>query len=189
MVNDLLDLAKVEAGKTEIMPTIFKVNDLFSSLRGIMRPLVMNPLVKLIFDEPVNIPPLHTDEGKVSQILRNLISNALKFTEQGEVRVSATLTHDGQAVLFSVSDTGIGISSEDQKHIFDEFIQVKGSLQERFKGTGLGLPLSKKFAELLGGNISVKSELGVGSTFYASIPLVYHSEVAVDRSNSPITSS
>ncbi|PHJ56751.1 histidine kinase [Nostoc linckia z18] len=172
LVNDLLDLAKVEAGKIEVRPSYFKVSDLFATLRGMLRPLlVQGSSVTLIVEEPNAIPPLYTDEGKVAQILRNFVSNALKFTEQGEVRVSAMQT--GHTVTFSVSDTGIGIAASDRERIFEDFVQIESPLQKQVKGTGLGLPLSRKLAELLGGNISIKSELGQGSTFTASIPIVY----------------
>ena len=173
LVNDLLDLAKVEAGKTVVHPSEFEVSDLFGALRGMLRPLLAdNSSISLVFEEPIGIPMLRTDEGKVAQILRNFISNALKYTEHGEVRVAAAMG-SGNTVIFSVADTGIGIAPEDQERIFEEFIQLDNSMQKRVKGTGLGLPLSRKLAELLGGSVSVKSELNVGSTFFAVIPLVY----------------
>jgi signal transduction histidine kinase/CheY-like chemotaxis protein len=175
LVNDLLDLAKVEAGKIVVRPGEFEVRNLFGALRGMLRPLLLNTSVNLVFEEPEGIPPLCTDEGKVSQILRNFISNALKFTEQGEVRVSAQLSPGGQQVLFSVADTGIGIAPEHQSMIFQEFAQLESPLQRKVRGTGLGLPLSKKLAELLGGSVSVISQPGLGSTFSAGIPLVYAS--------------
>jgi signal transduction histidine kinase/ActR/RegA family two-component response regulator len=173
LVNDLLDLAKIEAGKLTVHPGEFDVTTLFSTLRGMLRPLLLNEAVELIFEEHGDIPLLVTDESKVSQILRNFISNALKFTESGEIRVSAVLTADSEAVRFAVSDTGIGIAPEDQARIFDEFIQVEHALQKRVKGTGLGLPLCKKLATLLGGSITVESILGGGSTFSVVLPLHY----------------
>jgi signal transduction histidine kinase len=110
LVNDLLDLAKVEAGKVTIRPTIFTVESLFAALRGMLRPLLaQNSSVSLIFGDVDDLPELHTDEAKVSQVLRNFISNALKFTERGEVKVSARRGHDN-TVVFSVADTGIGIA-------------------------------------------------------------------------------
>jgi len=172
LVNDLLDLAKVEAGKLTLRPEHFEVSELFGTLKGMLRPLLAhNSSVALIFEEPQDLPMLHTDEGKVAQILRNFISNSLKYTEQGEVRVSAERT--GDAVTFSVSDTGIGIAPADQSRIFEDFVQVESALQKRSKGTGLGLPLSRKLAELLGGNVALRSQIGVGSMFSATIPLVY----------------
>lgn len=173
LVNDLLDLAKVEAGKVTVRPNEFEVIDLFNALKGVLRPLLaQNSSVNLVFEEPISFPTLYTDEGKVSQILRNLISNALKFTPTGEVRVSVQMGRD-RTVVFSVADTGIGIRPEDQERIFEEFAQVENPIQKHVKGTGLGLPLCRQLARLLGGSISVKSELGVGSTFFATLPIIY----------------
>jgi len=169
LVDDLLDLAKIEAGKIEVRPIEFTVGNLFSALRGMLRPLLVGDAVRLTFDEPDAAMTLYNDEGKVSQILRNFISNAIKFTEQGEVVVSAQLSEDRQTVRFSVSDTGIGIASEDQGRIFDEFTQLQSPLQGRVKGTGLGLPLCRRLAHLLGGDVSVQSERGVGSVFTATV--------------------
>jgi signal transduction histidine kinase/CheY-like chemotaxis protein len=173
LVNDLLDLAKVEAGKIVVHPTEFTIDNLFGALRGMLRPLLAGASVNLVFDDPQNLPPVYSDEGKVSQILRNFISNSLKFTESGEVRVSAVFDIQTDTVSFSVKDTGIGIALEDQAAIFEEFTQVDSRIQRKVKGTGLGLPLSKKLAELLGGGVSVESELQIGSTFSVSIPRVY----------------
>ena len=156
-----------------VRPGEFTAASLFSGLRGMLRPLLaQNSSISLVFDDVSALPPLRTDEGKVSQILRNFISNALKFTEHGEVRVTASLASD-RAVAFTVKDQGIGIPQEHLIRIFEEFHQVEGPLQKRHKGTGLGLPLSKKLAELLGGVITVESQPGVGSTFTAVIPLTY----------------
>jgi len=173
IVNDLLDIAKVEAGKIEIRPAPFEIASLFGALRGMLRPLLVNQVLSLVFDDPADLPPIFSDESKVSQILRNFISNALKYTERGEVRVSAQLLPDREHVEFSVADTGIGIPEQDVERIFDEFVQIENPLQRRVKGTGLGLPLSKRLAELLGGTISVTTTLGLGSTFYVTLPLVF----------------
>lgn len=170
LVNDLLDLAKVESGKIDVKARHFEVQDLFGALRGMLRPLLTGNSLELIFNADQDLPPLHTDEGKVSQILRNLISNALKFTRRGYVRLSAQSDGRG-SIVFSVEDTGIGIAPEDQDRIFDEFVQIESEMQANVKGTGLGLPLSKRLAELLGGTIGVKSEVGIGSTFYVTIPI------------------
>src|SRR3984893_8275536 len=123
LVDDLLDLAKIEAGKIEVHPIEFSVGNLFSALRGMLRPLLVGDAVKLSFEEPQSTLTLYNDEGKVSQILRNFISNAIKFTEQGEVTVSAQLSEDRQTVRFSVADTGIGIAAEDQTRGVGEFTQ------------------------------------------------------------------
>lgn len=170
LVNDLLDLAKVESGKVDVRPRHFEVQDLFGALRGMLRPLLTGNSLELMFNADADIPPLYTDEGKVSQILRNLIANALKFTRRGYVRLTAHC-EGTETVVFRVEDTGIGIAPEDQERIFDEFVQVESELQSRVKGTGLGLPLSKRLAELLGGTISVQSAVGIGSTFQVTIPI------------------
>jgi CheY-like chemotaxis protein/anti-sigma regulatory factor (Ser/Thr protein kinase) len=138
-----------------------------------LRPLLVNPAVTLVFEEAADLPVITTDEAKVSQIVRNFISNALKFTEQGEVRVSARLTPDGASVAISVADTGIGIAPADQEAIFEEFLQLDHQAQRRVKGTGLGLPLARRLAHLLGGQITLQSTLGVGSTFTLILPLVF----------------
>lgn len=173
LVDDLLDIAKAEAGKIDIRPATFEVDALFGALRGMLRPLLLNQSLALVFDEPEDIPAIFSDESKLSQILRNFISNALKYTERGEVRVTARQTPDRNSVEFAVADTGIGIPEPDLPRVFDEFVQIENPLQRRVKGTGLGLPLSKRLADLLGGSIAVTSTLGVGSTFSVTIPIVY----------------
>jgi signal transduction histidine kinase/CheY-like chemotaxis protein len=188
MVNDLLDLAKVEAGKIRIRPKHFEVHELFSALKGMLKPLLAdNTSVELLFEDASSLPALHTDEGKVSQILRNLISNALKFTPSGHVRVAAQIPGP-ELVLFSVEDTGIGIAPEHHEDIFREFSQVDNLLQERHRGTGLGLPLCRNLAMLLGGKIWLESEPGKGSTFYVAIPVSYTGEavVAEDSADLPV---
>jgi signal transduction histidine kinase/DNA-binding response OmpR family regulator len=180
LVNDLLDIAKLEAGKTVVRPTEFRVPVLFGTLRGMLRPLLVNESVRLVFDDADDLPVMYTDEGKVSQILRNFMSNALKFTERGEVRVTARVSEDRTAIVFSVADTGIGIAPEHQETIFEEFAQIDHPLQRRVKGTGLGLPLCRKLATLLGGSVAVTSEPGVGSVFTAQVPIIY------DRPDEPV---
>jgi signal transduction histidine kinase/CheY-like chemotaxis protein len=180
LVDDLLDLAKVEAGKTVVVPTPFTAASLFGALRGMLRPLLVGDAVSLIFDEPVGVPQLETDEAKVSQILRNFISNAIKFTEHGEVRIWASHEQADDTVSFHVRDTGIGIARGDVELIFQEFGQVANRLQGRVKGTGLGLPLAKKLAELLGGRITVDSEPGKGSTFSVVVPRVHDTAKSIE---------
>jgi len=170
MVNDLLDLAKLEAGRVTISPAWFEMVDLFSALRGMFKPILSSDSVSLIFEEPVGVPAVFTDDKKVSQILRNFISNALKFTVEGEVRVRATLA-DPERVTFSVADTGIGIAPEHLDAIFEDFVQVDAPIQKTLRGTGLGLSLSKRLALMLGGDVSAQSTVGVGSTFSVTIPI------------------
>ncbi|WP_456022468.1 sensor histidine kinase [Pseudomonas protegens] len=170
MVDDLLDLAKIEAGRITISPAWFDMFDLFSALRGMFRPIVDASAVDLIFEEPIGLPRLYTDDKKLGQILRNFISNSLKFTTRGEVRVSARL-EGVDKVRFAVSDTGIGIAEELHGALFEDFSQVDSPLQKRLRGTGLGLSLCKRFAALLGGEVGLESTPGVGSTFFVVIPL------------------
>lgn len=170
MVNDLLDLAKIEAGRIDISPAWFEMVDLFSALRGMFKPILTNPDVVLVFEEPQGISRLFSDDHKLTQILRNFISNALKFTSKGEVRVSANRTADDQ-VTFSVADTGMGIAPEFHSAIFHDFSQIDSPIQKRLRGTGLGLSLSKRLAELLGGTVDLQSELTKGSVFSVTVPL------------------
>lgn len=172
LVNDWLDLAKIEAGRTEIRVDPFTVEDLWGALRGVFRPIETDEAVSLIFEPVPALPVLQTDEAKVAQILRNFVSNALKFTERGEVRLSAR-EGERETLVFTVTDTGIGIAAEDFDRVFEEFAQVDSPLQRRVKGTGLGLPLSQRLARLLGGEITVESEVGRGSVFALILPIVY----------------
>lgn len=170
LVNDLLDLAKIEAGRVETHVEPVVVENLFRALKGMLRPLVDEARVELIFEPSGIDEPFYSDEGKISQILRNFISNALKFTEQGSVLVFAAHDPEADTIAFAVADTGIGISPDNLQLIFEEFNQIEHPLQRRSKGTGLGLPLCRKLADLLGGRVDVSSTLGVGSTFTLTLP-------------------
>ncbi|MEO6447126.1 MAG: HAMP domain-containing sensor histidine kinase [Gemmatimonadaceae bacterium] len=169
LVNDQLDLAKLEAGRLTVSPDWFEMLDFFATLRGMFRPILLNDAVTLTFEAPDEMVRIYSDDKKLSQILRNFISNALKFTASGEVRVRAVL-HANDTVTFAVSDTGIGIPEESLAFVFSDFVQVDSPLQKRFRGTGLGLAICRKFARLLGGDVDVHSTLGEGSTFSVTIP-------------------
>ncbi|MFC5479356.1 ATP-binding protein [Massilia suwonensis] len=173
LVNDLLDLAKIEAGRVEPQPAPVVIENLFRALKGMMRPLVDTERVELVFENEGVNEPFESDEGLLSQILRNFISNALKFTEQGSVRVSAIYEFETDTLRFAVTDTGIGIEAEHLQLIFEEFTQVENPLQRKSKGTGLGLPLCRRLAELLGGRVDVSSRPGVGSTFMLTLPRLF----------------
>ncbi|HEU4729719.1 MAG TPA: ATP-binding protein [Kofleriaceae bacterium] len=168
-VNDLLDLARTDAGRAVVHATRFQVEGVLKSLRRILQPLVP-PRVTLRFEVDSDLPVITTDELKLSQILRNLVANAIKFTEAGSVTVRARRGEPGR-IVFEVEDTGIGIAPEHHELIFREFAQVDGHVQPRMRGSGLGLPLSRRLAELLGGTLTVTSTVGAGSTFRLVLPV------------------
>lgn len=184
LVNDLLDLAKIESGRIDVNPAHFTVDDIFSALRGMLRPLLADTKLRLVFLDYTKGSIVFNDEAKLSQILRNFISNALKFTPRGEVTVSASLQDQGKCVRFDVVDTGIGIAAEHHELIFEEFGQVKNPLQYKARGTGLGLPLCRKLAGLLGGRVELHSVPEQGSTFSAIVPLHYPQQ---DQGASPMS--
>jgi CheY-like chemotaxis protein/nitrogen-specific signal transduction histidine kinase len=169
LVGDLLDIAKIEAGRLEVALSDLTVAELFVILRGQLRPLLRTDDVELRFDAPSAPITLRSDEDKLMQIVRNLVSNALKFTRRGEVVVRAAL--EGERVRFEVADTGIGIAPADLPRVFEEFVQVPGELQREGHGTGLGLPLTRKLVGLLGGTIDVESVVGSGTTFTVRLPV------------------
>jgi signal transduction histidine kinase/ActR/RegA family two-component response regulator len=171
LIDDLLDLGKIEAGRIEVSLAPLELESLLGTLRGMFKPLVTNPDVRLVFVAPADLPTVQWDESKVAQILRNLLSNAVKFTEAGEVRVEACHDEDTDEVIVDVADTGIGISPEHREHVFDEYAQLDHALQRRHKGTGLGLSLARRLAGLLGGSlVLVESEVGAGSRFRLRLP-------------------
>ncbi|HSI27657.1 MAG: ATP-binding protein [Methylophilus sp.] len=188
LVNDLLDIAKIEAGKTEIKPTTFYVSEMLSALRGMLKPLLVSNKLALNFTFPEEDIELFQDEPKLSQILRNFISNALKFTEAGSIDVSVFIAND-QCVTFSVKDTGLGISAEHLEVIFEEFSQIENRLQKDVKGTGLGLPLCKNLATLLKGKVSVESKVGEGSTFSVTVPAQFKVINPVEALNPALVAS
>ncbi|RYF62737.1 MAG: histidine kinase, partial [Comamonadaceae bacterium] len=141
-----------------------------SALRGMFKPVLDNDHLNLVFEEAEGMPRLYTDDRKLSQILRNFISNALKFTPHGEVRVSVRL-EGGDQVRFAVTDTGIGIAPEHLDSLFNDFSQVGSPIQKRLRGSGLGLALSRQLAVLLGGNVAVTSTVGQGSEFAVTVPV------------------
>jgi signal transduction histidine kinase len=174
LVNDHLDLARLAAGREIVRVTDVHVEELFSALRGIVIHLPRAPAVTVVFEDLNGLPALRTDAFKLSQILRNYVVNGLKFTERGEVRVSAVAVDAGAQVRFAVSDTGPGLDASDQSRIFEEFVQLGRSREVgELRGSGLGLSICKRLATLLGGEVGVSSELGRGATFTATIPAIF----------------
>ncbi|MEA5365346.1 ATP-binding protein [Amycolatopsis sp., V23-08] len=168
LVNELLDTAKAESGRLVAQPTQVDLTAVCLQLRGALRSTVTSREVKLVIEAPVPAPPLVTDETMLVRILRNLLSNSLKFTERGEVRLA--IDTDEDTVRFTVSDTGIGIPDEHQERVFEEFHQVQHDLQVGVAGTGLGLPYARRLAEILGGGLTLSSEHGRGTTVVLRLP-------------------
>ncbi|HEU4572795.1 MAG TPA: ATP-binding protein, partial [Candidatus Limnocylindrales bacterium] len=179
LINEVLDLARIESGRIDVIPREFLLESVLASLRGTLRPLA-KPGVELRVEPLDGIPPLETDEAKLTQILRNFVSNALKFTDRGSVTMRATLTEAGDRVRIEVADTGIGIEPAELERIFEEFVQVAGAHQVGVKGTGLGLSVSRGLATLLGGEVGVSSAPGTGSAFWVEIPVAYVPRTADD---------
>ncbi|WP_422773627.1 sensor histidine kinase [Plantactinospora sp. WMMC1484] len=170
LVNDLLDLGKAESGTIEPNWSDVELRTVFGQLRGTVRAMATRPEVALVVVDPAPPGLIHTDEVLLTQVLRNLLHNGLKFTERGEVRMTAQTGEDGWTIR--VSDTGIGVPAELQERIFEEFYQVPGRRSPTgARGTGLGLPYARRLARLLGGDLRVASEPGAGSTFTVHLPL------------------
>lgn len=168
LVNDVLELGRIESGHARMRVEPFDLSDFVASLRGSLRPLVpADAAVELVIDDPPAVR-VESDQRKLGQIVRNLVSNAVKFTERGTVRLTCRVA--GERLRVEVSDEGIGIAPADQERIFEEYAQVDHPLQQKLKGTGLGLPLSRRLATLLGGTLTVESEVGRGSTFVLDVP-------------------
>ncbi len=171
LINDILDLSKIEAGRMEVRPVSVRLGALVDECLRTVEPMVKSERLRLVKAVDAGLPQLTTDEDKLKQILINLLSNAIKFTETGTVTVAAG-ARAGQ-IAITVADTGIGIPADALELIFEEFRQVDSSTTRKYGGTGLGLSISRHFARLLGGDVSVTSVVGAGSTFTVTIPLAY----------------
>jgi signal transduction histidine kinase len=171
LINGVLDLSKVEAGRMEVFAENFRLEDIIRVATSTVEPMLKDGRVRLVTEVAPEMPTLHTDKEKLKQSLLNLLSNAAKFTEQGQIKVSAW-SENGTLKLV-VADTGIGMTPEALKVIFDEFRQADMSTTRKYGGTGLGLALVKKFVELMGGQIAAESETGKGSKFIVTLPIAY----------------
>lgn len=171
IINDILDLAKIESGRMEL---IHEEIDLSAILQGVMATavgLTKDKGLSLALDCPEQMPPIRVDKTRIRQVLLNLLSNAAKFTETGGITIRAARS-EGNMICIAVTDTGIGISPEDQTLVFEEFRQVQGELTRQYEGTGLGLPISKRLVEMHGGQMWLESTPGKGSTFYFTLPIL-----------------
>jgi signal transduction histidine kinase/HAMP domain-containing protein len=173
LINDVLDLAKVEAGRTEVYPVEFVLGPMLAECLHTVEPVLKSEQVRLVQEVAADLPTLYTDRDKVKQILMNLLSNAVKFTHAGTIALTAR-SHKG-TIAITVADTGIGIPEAALEHIFEEFRQVDSSTTREYGGTGLGLAISRQFARLMGGDITVQSTVGAGSTFTLTLPQRYPS--------------
>ena len=169
LINDVLDLSKIEAGRMELSPTEYSVQDIVDTVSSSLRSLAAEKGLEFVAGAQADIPVAFGDGQRITQCLMNLAGNALKFTMQG--RVEIWVECQGETLVYRVSDTGIGIPQHQLESIFAEFQQADATITHEFGGTGLGLSITKKFVEMHGGRIWVESELGQGSTFFFSIPL------------------
>lgn len=171
LINDLLDLAKIEAGKLELHPTTVNLPELLRNLIDFMRPLADKKSLQLVADIPEGIPPILSDTGRIQQILYNLLSNAVKFTMEGGLIELKLGRADADQLFVKVRDTGVGIPEEELITIFEKFRQLDGSMTREYSGTGLGLAISRELMELLGGTLTVTSTVGKGSEFTVTLPM------------------
>jgi signal transduction histidine kinase len=169
LLNDVLDLSKIEAGRMELNPAEYSVPDMVETVSSALRPLAAEKGLEFVAAAQAEIPLAFGDAQRIRQCLMNVAGNALKFTRQGRVEIWAE--RQGETLLYRVSDTGIGIPQDQLESIFVEFRQADSSITHDFGGTGLGLSITKKFVEMHGGRIWVESEVGKGSSFFFSIPL------------------
>ena len=181
IINDILDFSKIEAGRIEIENTPFNLHNVLENVASVMLSLVGSKNLELIITPPANIASLIGDELRLQQVLINLVSNALKFTDHGEVLLTVTCEQDSENEIwlrFSVKDTGIGMSEDQLAKLFEAFSQADTSISRRFGGTGLGLAISQRLVELMGGRLQVRSELGIGSEFWFVVPFQSSSDAA-----------
>jgi signal transduction histidine kinase len=169
LINDVLDLSKIEAGSMELSPTEYSVRDIVETVSSALRSLAAEKGLEFVAGAQADIPVAFGDGRRIAQCLMNLAGNALKFTKQG--RVEIWVERQGETLVYRVSDTGIGIPQHQLESIFAEFQQADSTITNEYGGTGLGLSITKKFVEMHGGRIWVESELGKGSTFFFAIPL------------------
>jgi len=170
LINDILDLSRAEVGQIDAIDALVDLQDVISSSLAIVETRAEAAGIALLSNVPADLPTLQADERKLKQILLNLLSNAIKFTpDGGTVSVTAALDHDGDLTI-TVADTGIGIAPADIERVFEPFVQLDSSLARKYEGTGLGLSLSRRWAQLLGGSLVLKSELGSGTTAAIRLP-------------------
>jgi len=178
LINDILDLTRIEARRVELVPKPFATRALFLRLSGQMESLAHDKGLEFAINVAPDLPEtLVGDEKRIEQVVVNLLSNAFKFTQQGSVILRANVNHADNTWAITVSDTGIGIPPHAKDLIFEEFRQLDGTSTRAFKGTGLGLAITRNLVRIMGGEISVESELGKGSVFTVTLPLTLEDAV------------
>jgi signal transduction histidine kinase len=180
LISDILDLSKIEAGKMNFTPVPFNLVQLTDEIEATIKPLAMNENNTYTVDIQTNSTEMFTDLTKLKQILLNLISNACKFTKEGEIKLTITSHHKNRVeyIQFEVSDTGIGIPDDKIATLFDSFTQVDSTTTKKFGGTGLGLAISRRYAQTMGGDIQAESKKNIGSKFILTMPLRFADELA-----------
>jgi signal transduction histidine kinase len=172
LINQVLDLSKIEAGKLELNPQTVQLTPLIEEVVGTARQLAEQNKNRLIVEVQENLGTMAVDPMRLRQILFNLLSNACKFTKEGEVKLTARrFADEGNWIEVAVADSGIGMTPEQQGKLFEEFAQADKTTAQRFGGTGLGLAITRKLARLMGGDVTVASELGKGSVFTVRLPV------------------
>jgi signal transduction histidine kinase len=186
MINDILDLAKIESGKMETRLTDFRITQVVAAQCDMARPLTERKNIDLESHVDPDLPPMHQDQARVQQIINNLLSNAIKFTPDGGRITLAVHCDAANFMVLDISDTGVGIAEEEQQAIFEKFRQGKtampsgDAMTREYSGSGLGLSIVKELCKLLGGEVSVQSELGKGSTFTVRLPWNLEEQPRID---------
>jgi signal transduction histidine kinase len=170
IINDILDISRIEAGKMPLHFEEFQLSVLLGELLAEVEPLIQKARLQTMTELPPSLPALYSDRQKVKQIVLNLLTNAIKFTPQGFVRVSVQADEERRELRIAVQDTGIGIAPQDRDKVFEDFRQADNSVTREYGGAGLGLAICRRLATMLGGRIELESELGRGSTFTLVIP-------------------
>ena len=174
LINDILDISKIEAGKLEMFVSEFEVNSVINILRSVAVPLAEKQNNQLNFEIASDLGVMKSDETRLRQCLLNLLSNACKFTESGDVKLTAEVDsiNGDEFIVFSISDTGIGMNQVQLEKVFNEFTQAEDDTTAKFGGTGLGLSITKQLVEMMNGSISASSSPGEGSTFRIEVPRI-----------------
>jgi signal transduction histidine kinase len=179
LINDVLDLSKIEAGQLMLTLNDYSIKEMMHGVYIAIEPLAVNKKLGFELDVPQDLPPAHGDERRLSQVLLNLVGNAIKFTDTGAITMTASATNGSYTI--AVNDTGPGIAEADQAKIFEEFKQSDSAQTKAKGGTGLGLSIAKRIVEMHGGKLWVESAVGCGSTFFFTVPLKVESQVGAQQ--------